>query len=154
MFSRSTKGVPKQEPLRPANRFASQGRLIERARSGALVMPAVFSKSQTDVIQKRSFHNQNAIRMYNLDRRISGAPGQYRSLRAADEIRLLRLEPFTSKSRELHCELEYATLSENPSYEAISYAWGDPSFSRTLLCGNNVLRITENLHSALSQLCR
>ena len=46
----------------------------------------------------------------------------YTSLAAPNEIRLIHLQPGDTDS--LVCDLEVASLKDNPSYEALSYTWG------------------------------
>ncbi len=77
-------------------------------------------------------------------------PDNYFRFTGPDEIRLLKLEPLSASSKgELRCTLEHVALAEHPLYEAVSYAWGKPIFSKNLHCGEHVFKITENLHSAL-----
>ncbi|KAG4443877.1 hypothetical protein IFR05_000643 [Cadophora sp. M221] len=45
-----------------------------------------------------------------------------------------------------------AKLADNPQYEALSYAWGDPVFSHSLKFPGGYLPITEHLYSALLNL--
>jgi hypothetical protein len=71
----------------------------------------------------------------------------HRKLAQACEIRLLKLLPGIAR---LECELEHVTLSDAPPYEAVSYCWGASDFTETLHCGRGFLKITRNLHSALT----
>ena len=36
-----------------------------------------------------------------------------------------------------------------PSYEAVSYAWGDPNDTRSITCGGKILQPTKNLFAGL-----
>jgi hypothetical protein len=77
---------------------------------------------------------------------------QYSNLNAPDDtIRLLSLQPCdpSQPTQRLECKLEDVLLSDNPSFEALSYTWGDPNPTKTLACGNGELGITNNLHDAL-----
>lgn len=78
-------------------------------------------------------------------------PYQHKELHEAQEIRLLVLVP-GKDSDEICCKLEHAILSDNPEFEALSYAWGDPSITRTILCEGGTLQVTENLFQALRHL--
>jgi hypothetical protein len=78
-------------------------------------------------------------------------PYEYSSLTAPDELRLLILAP-GSGSEPLRCHLKNALLSSNPNYDAISYAWGDPSKPREITCENCSIPITESLFTALRHL--
>ena len=77
---------------------------------------------------------------------------QYLPMKADREIRLLYLEPGSSKSR-LSCSLRVVTLSETPVYEALSYTWGKPVFPASIKCSpSGQICITENLSVALCHL--
>lgn len=79
---------------------------------------------------------------------------QYSALLHHDSIRLLKLLPasYDVNGSGLSCCLEDYRLSENPSYEALSYTWGPPVFPELLHTHNGILKITENLALALSRL--
>ena len=77
---------------------------------------------------------------------------QYLPMKADREIRLLYLEPGSSKSL-LSCSLRVVTLSKTPVYEALSYTWGEPVFSALMKCSpSGQICITENLSVALCHL--
>ncbi|KAN0101428.1 HET domain containing protein [Hyaloscypha variabilis] len=74
----------------------------------------------------------------------------YRSLQPG-EIRLLRVRQ--GAVTELVCDLEIAHITRPPSYEALSYCWGDQNDRIPIDCnGSGGLAITRNLHSALLSL--
>jgi hypothetical protein len=77
----------------------------------------------------------------------------YVSLAHTDSIRLIELQP-GAPGTPLACKLIDARTSENPQYEAISYAWGEPVFSHTIeeLSSASALRLTVSLHGALQAL--
>ena len=79
---------------------------------------------------------------------------QYSTLLYDDSIRLLKLLPASNDAneRELSCGLEDCRLLDDPSYEALSYTWGQPSFPELLHTHNGILKITENLALALRRL--
>ena len=77
---------------------------------------------------------------------------QYLPMKADREIRLLYLEPGSSKSR-LSCSLRIVPLSKTPFFEALSYTWGKPVFPASMKCSpSGQLCITENLSVALCHL--
>ena len=77
---------------------------------------------------------------------------QYLPMKADREIRLLYLEPGSSKSR-LSCSLSIVTLSKTPVYKALSYTWGKPVFPASMKCSpSGQICITENLSVALCHL--
>jgi len=66
------------------------------------------------------------------------------------QIRLLQILPAPSDSV-LNLRLITKPLDEEVIYHALSYAWGDASITKTVLCEGRPLEITENLHAALWQ---
>ncbi|PVH86507.1 HET-domain-containing protein [Cadophora sp. DSE1049] len=72
-------------------------------------------------------------------------------LTAPEEFRILILAP-GSGSEPLRCHLKHAILSDNPKYDAISYAWGDPNKPRVIICEDCSIPITESLFTALQHL--
>jgi hypothetical protein len=76
---------------------------------------------------------------------------QYLPLENHDSIRLLILLPSSESEEDLRCELIHARLREDPHYEALSYTWGAAHFPETLHADESIIRITENLMSALTQ---
>lgn len=75
---------------------------------------------------------------------------RYRSL-PNDHIRVIILQS-GSLQDQLRCKLENQRLSSRKPYEALSYCWGDGEKSKTILCGNRRIPITENLWKALKRL--
>jgi hypothetical protein len=64
-------------------------------------------------------------------------------------FRILELLP-GEESDPIRCYLRVATWDDRAQYETISYAWGDPNIQETVFCNDGVIRITENLHTALT----
>lgn len=67
-------------------------------------------------------------------------------------IRLLRLH--RGNSSEISCEIFQAELHQRDdavSYEALSYTWGSPDLTESIIVNNRRLRITYNLYLALQQ---
>jgi hypothetical protein len=68
-------------------------------------------------------------------------------------IRILELySPDPSQPHELHGHLITKELSNQPSYEALSYTWGTPNFDDSIHLRTGRLGITPNLAAALRQL--
>jgi hypothetical protein len=44
------------------------------------------------------------------------------------------------------------SLEELPSYSALSYTWGDPKPTHSIICDCTAVNITKNLHDALLRL--
>jgi hypothetical protein len=62
---------------------------------------------------------------------------------------LILLPPASPDTAELHCEIATAKISNNPSYEAISYCWGAKVFPETLYLPSGTLATTKNLAGGL-----
>lgn len=75
-------------------------------------------------------------------------PYRYSNLTAPDEIRILFLSS-GSGSEPLKCQLKHASLSDDPRYDAISYAWGNPNKPKEIICEDRSIPITESLFTAL-----
>jgi hypothetical protein len=74
---------------------------------------------------------------------------KYQLLTSA-EIRLLTILP-GKDGDEIKCSLETVSLDHNPSYEAISYVWGDPAEKRDIVVDDSIFSVTRNLFAALEQ---
>lgn len=71
-----------------------------------------------------------------------------------NEIRLLVLQPpyDGDENRLIKCDIHTVALSDKPSYECISYVWGDPAYQIPILVSGQEVRVTRNLHDALVRL--
>ncbi|KAE9365682.1 HET-domain-containing protein [Stipitochalara longipes BDJ] len=85
-------------------------------------------------------------------RRLGDTTFRYKDLDPKQgEIRLLRiLPPITTSS--LQCEMLHTSLANPRSYIAISYAWGDPEQTQTILLDGHEFPVTESLYLALQRL--
>jgi hypothetical protein len=80
---------------------------------------------------------------------------QYPPLTQEKSIRLLLLQPATSKQAPLICEIHHAELGDGkiPPYEALSYVWGSVTdTTHRLICSGQHVSITRNLNEALLHL--
>ncbi|KAK3695983.1 hypothetical protein LTR37_018201 [Vermiconidia calcicola] len=71
------------------------------------------------------------------------------------QIRLLKLaeqDHHQSGEYDLECTLTTASLDDPLTYDALSYAWGDPSVRVPILIDGQVFLVTLNLHEALKGL--
>jgi hypothetical protein len=66
-------------------------------------------------------------------------------------FRLLCLEPGDNDSA-IHCRLATFELQSAPTYEALSYTWGEAVLSHEIICNGALLQVTSNLHDALQYL--
>jgi hypothetical protein len=73
---------------------------------------------------------------------------KYNPLLGPNQIRLLRLHPGTHFDQ-LLCSLQIASIEDAPDFEALSYVWGKPPTTRSIICAGKTMRIGPNLHSAL-----
>jgi Heterokaryon incompatibility protein (HET) len=70
----------------------------------------------------------------------------------ADEIRLLEILPGSEPARIIG-RLIKASLNASPVYDALSYTWGDPSITTTIILdGDQNFSVTTNLERALQDL--
>jgi hypothetical protein len=80
----------------------------------------------------------------------------YSSLKHPDEIRLLRFSPAgptEERATDLRIEIFHARLGSKPTYNALSYTWGQPSNPVSIACNDGcILLITQNCASALCRL--
>lgn len=63
------------------------------------------------------------------------------------EIRLLRLLPADSEL--ICCEIIHVSLNDPPEYDALSYVWGNPARTETIMVDGQMLGVTVNLLEAL-----
>ncbi|KNG44767.1 ob-fold nucleic acid binding domain [Stemphylium lycopersici] len=81
-------------------------------------------------------------------------PLQYDPLPPDKSIRVLDLAP-GSWDEPVHCSLRTVRLNaENLLYEAISYAWGDHTDRKTIVCNDSVFSTTRSLFEALQRFRR
>ncbi|KAK4072005.1 hypothetical protein Trihar35433_4069 [Trichoderma harzianum] len=67
-------------------------------------------------------------------------------------IRLLTLTPSQDPSEPIHISLSVVKLSDEPSFEALSYCWGDATDKLLIFCDEVPFPVTKNLESALRHL--
>ncbi|RSM01299.1 hypothetical protein CDV31_011429 [Fusarium ambrosium] len=67
------------------------------------------------------------------------------------DIGLLRLLP-GKPDDEIVCDVRTVPLKSDPTYETLSYVWGDQSNTRQITCDGSPRIITESLYLALSRL--
>ncbi|KAI9927161.1 hypothetical protein MW887_003544 [Aspergillus wentii] len=77
----------------------------------------------------------------------------YQPLASPTNIRIIALDPSPNRDSPLRCRIEEISVNNlEETYEAISYTWGAPIFSQSIYSSENtVLRITPNLHAALTR---
>lgn len=76
----------------------------------------------------------------------------YSPLPGNNSIRILVIEPASAEEDELQTRLQVVSLDDKPTYEAISYTWGDPADSALLHCNNSQVAVPRNLQNALRKL--
>ncbi len=80
-------------------------------------------------------------------------PYVYGELPSRSSFRVLELLPCerSEGQHDIAYRLKFADWEDPPSYEAISYAWGDPNDVIPTICNDGILNITKSLHGALSR---
>lgn len=73
---------------------------------------------------------------------------KYNPLSGPNQIRLLLLNPGRQFDR-LSCSLQTASIEDAPDFEALSYVWGKPSSTRSIVCADKTMRIRPNLYTAI-----
>jgi hypothetical protein len=63
------------------------------------------------------------------------------------EIRLLEIQP--GKDGHISCRLYHAPLDDSPTYNCLSYTWGNPENPGIIEINNSYIEVTKNLFSAL-----
>ncbi|KAI0197210.1 heterokaryon incompatibility protein-domain-containing protein, partial [Xylaria flabelliformis] len=77
-------------------------------------------------------------------------PYRYQPLPASAQIRILVLEPSRDAFAPLLCRIKEFQVQSDEGFQALSYTWGEPSFTETLIInGTYFLSITPNLRDAL-----
>ncbi|KAI1192608.1 heterokaryon incompatibility protein-domain-containing protein [Nemania serpens] len=77
-------------------------------------------------------------------------PYQYQSLPPSAQTRIIVLEPSLDAAAPLVCGIEELRIELDEGFQALSYTWGEPRFTETLIVNNtSFLRITPNLRDAL-----
>jgi hypothetical protein len=66
-----------------------------------------------------------------------------------DQIRLLSICPAKDESEPISCSLEVVNLADSLSYEALSYAWGDPARTHCIRLNKSCFKVTRSLGTAL-----
>jgi len=69
-------------------------------------------------------------------------------------IRVFDLKPsYVGREEPIRGNLRVVSLDSNPSYDALSYVWGDPNASHQIVCsGTKTVSVTTNCYEALQQL--
>ncbi|RSL60706.1 hypothetical protein CEP53_005371 [Fusarium sp. AF-6] len=63
--------------------------------------------------------------------------------------RQIRLLEVISTKPEIVCRLKVVSLDDEPAYSALSYVWGDPAITKSILVNGKRVHVTTNLASAL-----
>jgi len=77
---------------------------------------------------------------------------RYEPLVGSYSTRVITLLPSASREDRVEVSIAEIDLERSPTYEALSYAWGDPSQRVALLCHGKDLHVTPNCESALRHL--
>jgi hypothetical protein len=87
------------------------------------------------------------------DQHDSATPFRYHVLESVKgpTTRLLELLPGTGEDS-VRCRLKHTALSSNAEFESLSYTWGHPNDTTSILCDNDLLPVPTNLAEALQGL--
>lgn len=78
---------------------------------------------------------------------------EYGDLSGPPSLAFRVVELLPGKDNEpVSCLLHAKDLSNPPEFEALSYAWGDPTATHTIICEGKRKGVTKSLHGALSYL--
>ncbi len=69
-----------------------------------------------------------------------------------DCFRLLTVISIDAHNKTITCQLDHYLIDEAPEYTALSYAWGHPDYSESIVCNGKTLSITPHLRGALYHL--
>ncbi|KAF5000633.1 hypothetical protein FDECE_11170 [Fusarium decemcellulare] len=108
----------------------------------------IWTVPELDVDRRHSFQKEHD-QAQALERPSSSAPA-YCQLEDG-EFRVLVLEP-GARNEDLSCKLCICRHSDNVSYLALSYAWGDPAKVKQVQCNGQMIGIGSNLYQALIHL--
>jgi hypothetical protein len=67
------------------------------------------------------------------------------------EFRIVLIQPGFFSSP-INCTLQHVYLKDNPSFETLSYVWGDPKDTIPIVLDGHIFDVTTNLESALRHL--
>jgi hypothetical protein len=70
------------------------------------------------------------------------------------QVRLLNLDSVSNPDDPVICHFTYASLNDEPKFEALSYFWGQSRNDRSIELQGEQVQITDNLYSALWRLRR
>jgi hypothetical protein len=83
----------------------------------------------------------------------SSAGSIYQSLDVArGDIRLLELLPESYESDEIIFRLHTVPLADAPQFTALSYTWGDPENTETIIFNGQKVKVTSNLYYILGMM--
>jgi Heterokaryon incompatibility protein (HET) len=68
------------------------------------------------------------------------------------EIRLIHLKKSNRRTDPIRCEIKTVSLDERPSFQALSYVWGEKTDTRPIIVSDTKVRVTANLFLALSHI--
>ncbi|KAG9241429.1 heterokaryon incompatibility protein-like protein [Calycina marina] len=77
---------------------------------------------------------------------------KYQPILPPDEIRMLEIISAEAASDPIQVRLIYRPLSHMPHCIALSYEWGSPTRDFDIICDDKILKVTENLVTALRRL--
>ncbi|RKK25165.1 hypothetical protein BFJ66_g9808 [Fusarium oxysporum f. sp. cepae] len=122
------------------------GRLTKQVLYGALFLYFGNKPNSLTVQQPTKAYVSDTARPGNAVSSPKG-PTLYANLNISG--RQFRLLTILSTKPEISCRLEVAEFGDELSFNALSYVWGDPTLTETILVNEHRIQVTKNLISAL-----
>jgi hypothetical protein len=69
-----------------------------------------------------------------------------------EEFRLLRIMPAKDQDDHLEIRMETASLKNSPRFAALSYLWGKPAETHSIVCNGELMQIPKNSYHVLSSM--
>ncbi|KAI1114124.1 heterokaryon incompatibility protein-domain-containing protein [Nemania sp. NC0429] len=91
-------------------------------------------------------------KLYQFSKSIKYKYDDIESIQGVDHIRILSLTASESFTDPINVSLSTVSLVNPPTYEALSYCWGDASDLGLIFCDDKPFPVTKNLESALRHL--
>jgi hypothetical protein len=143
--------LKKRVPALDENRFIGDDFDVYAVRKSSHSLPTSTAVLQTDERRVATQFPQVGGESQPDVTQLSVSPYQYSPLLSEHSFRILELLP-GERDAELAYRLRLEDSAKSPSYEALSYAWGDPKNKVPTLCNGKCLEITTNLRNALIEL--
>ena len=139
--------------LQSFTRYSAQLLLFYLNRCARYILAATFTPRLPRIGTSEFLANlRNELYSTSLPNNTSYGPGissyAYQGLQGRDTIRLLLIRK-GSPSQELECNFKVVQLGSPEAYEAVSYVWGHPSATHSILVDGRRLAITKSAYDII-----